>query len=355
MEIRHYFAGGNTPLGFYSFYDEILPPDLATRTIYLKGGPGTGKSTFMKTLGSELAERGIAMEFLHCSGDPGSLDGIVSRELGISVIDGTAPHMQDPKLLGAVDEIFDPGRFVDVTKVRPYREQMRQLNQAKKDCYTQAYRYLRMAGTLYGGICDAVRSALPGNAAVYEAETVIRSLFEDRPLTEKRGRLRRAFATAVTPLGVKGYLDTLFPQTTVYKMNSELGVGTDEFLARIADAALLRGLTAEAYYSPLDPARMEHLVLPDLDIAWTTAEDIRGNHTVDLAQYFDPATLQKNERRVRQDRQLLDLLLDRTVASLRAAKEEHARLEEILTPAVDFAGMQDEFSRITRGISEQIR
>ena len=38
--IRHMFPGGNTPLGFYSFYDYILPQKQAERIIIIKGGPG---------------------------------------------------------------------------------------------------------------------------------------------------------------------------------------------------------------------------------------------------------------------------------------------------------------------------
>ena len=76
---RYLFPGGNTALGFFSFYDHILPEEETRRMIILKGGPGVGKSTFMRRIGAALAERGHAVEYLICSSDPHSLDGVVAR------------------------------------------------------------------------------------------------------------------------------------------------------------------------------------------------------------------------------------------------------------------------------------
>lgn len=47
---RHMFAGRNTAEGFFSYYDHIMPQEKAERIIILKGGPGVGKSTFMKKI-----------------------------------------------------------------------------------------------------------------------------------------------------------------------------------------------------------------------------------------------------------------------------------------------------------------
>lgn len=54
---RYLFPGGNTALGFFSFYDHILPEEETRRMIISKGGPGVGKSTFMRRIGAALAER----------------------------------------------------------------------------------------------------------------------------------------------------------------------------------------------------------------------------------------------------------------------------------------------------------
>jgi len=44
---------------FFSYYDYILGQEEANRIICIKGGPGVGKSTFMKKIGKEMVERGV--------------------------------------------------------------------------------------------------------------------------------------------------------------------------------------------------------------------------------------------------------------------------------------------------------
>ena len=45
-----FFLGANAPTGFYSLYDQLIDPAEAEDIYILKGGPGCGKSTFLKTL-----------------------------------------------------------------------------------------------------------------------------------------------------------------------------------------------------------------------------------------------------------------------------------------------------------------
>ena len=42
---RHIFLGGNTHLGFFSYYDHILPQEDADIIFVIKGRFGTGKSS----------------------------------------------------------------------------------------------------------------------------------------------------------------------------------------------------------------------------------------------------------------------------------------------------------------------
>ena len=49
-----YFLGANSPAGFYSLYDHLLPPEQARAIYILKGGPGCGKSTLGKLIAGIL-------------------------------------------------------------------------------------------------------------------------------------------------------------------------------------------------------------------------------------------------------------------------------------------------------------
>jgi Adenylate kinase and related kinases len=97
--VRRMFPGGNTWRGFHSFYDQIIGPD-ARRVFILKGGPGAGKSTFMKWIADRLAAMGFDAEYHHCSADPASVDAVVFPSLRTALLDGTAPHVVDPPFPG---------------------------------------------------------------------------------------------------------------------------------------------------------------------------------------------------------------------------------------------------------------
>ena len=72
---------------------------------FIKGRPGTGKSTFLKKIAAAAREQGFAVELYRCSLDPNSCDMVVIRELGFCVFDSTAPHEYFPEREG--DETID--------------------------------------------------------------------------------------------------------------------------------------------------------------------------------------------------------------------------------------------------------
>jgi len=90
VKSRHYLASANTSAGFVNYFDYVLRD--AQRVYIIKGGPGTGKSTFMRLIGEELLKEGMNVDFVHCSADKDSLDAIVINDINVVIVDGTAPH-----------------------------------------------------------------------------------------------------------------------------------------------------------------------------------------------------------------------------------------------------------------------
>lgn len=87
-----YFLGANSPGGFHSLYEGWMEESAAGACYILKGGPGCGKSTLMKEIGKTMEAAGWAAEYIWCSGDPDSLDGVRFPEKNVAIADGTAPH-----------------------------------------------------------------------------------------------------------------------------------------------------------------------------------------------------------------------------------------------------------------------
>ncbi len=131
-----YFGGANAAGGFRSFFDD-LTADLNYLYV-LKGGPGTGKSTFLKRAAEEAAARGHRAEFIYCASDCGSLDGVIFPSSGVGIVDGTAPHFADPALPGINGEWIPLDRFLDPGKLKASAETVVSLKERKKKYYANA-------------------------------------------------------------------------------------------------------------------------------------------------------------------------------------------------------------------------
>lgn len=110
---RTLFPGAMGPEGFISCFDHLMDDALLRRKLILKGGPGVGKSTFMRRVHAALCANGEPSTLYFCSGDPDSLDGVAVSHAGLLILDGTAPHIVDPEIPGARDSIINLGECLN--------------------------------------------------------------------------------------------------------------------------------------------------------------------------------------------------------------------------------------------------
>jgi len=144
---KRYFLGANTGGGFVSLYDNFVQD--GDFLWILKGGPGCGKSSFMRRIGMAAEAEGHEVEYVLCSGDPDSLDGVYIKDLGVAYVDGTAPHVQEARLPGADSNYLNLGAHLDSEALRPLRAKIDSLSRAYKAKYTEAYAALAEAKALH--------------------------------------------------------------------------------------------------------------------------------------------------------------------------------------------------------------
>lgn len=101
--LRERFLGAATPNGPVDFIEDLTKN--IEKRYFIKGRPGTGKSTFLKSVLAQGINKGFDLEVYHCGFDPDSLDMIIIPELDIAIYDSTSPHEHFPKR--AQDEILD--------------------------------------------------------------------------------------------------------------------------------------------------------------------------------------------------------------------------------------------------------
>ncbi|MGN0492206.1 MAG: ATPase, partial [Acutalibacteraceae bacterium] len=143
-----YFLAANSCEGFCSAFADSYDADGEWRVFIIKGGPGTGKSSFMKYLAARAADKGEKILLCPCSSDPDSLDAVIMPEKKLAVMDGTAPHTVDPAFPGACEKILNFGEFWDDSAFLADKRQIIETTRLNKALHKTASRYMRAAGQL---------------------------------------------------------------------------------------------------------------------------------------------------------------------------------------------------------------
>lgn len=335
-----YFLGANSPNGFYSLYDQLIDPAAAEDIFILKGGPGCGKSSLIRKVGGALEAKGLQVEYIQCSGDPDSLDGILIPTLAAAIVDGTAPHVVEPKFPGAVERYVNLGDCYDKKALSAVKGELMACMAGYKSCYSRAYRCLAAAAQ----IGEDMRALLLTPALEARMSKRAKGILsrEIKRTGREPGRSVQRFLGGVTWRGVLCNFDTVDAQCgKVYELCDSYGLGSS-LLTCLAAGAVAAGHDVVACPSPLFPGRMEHLLLPDLGLAFVTSTPAlpypgRPFRRIRLDAMADAELLRRNRPRLRFSRKVASALLDEAVDSLTQAKSMHDDLETLYNPHVDFS------------------
>lgn len=336
-----YFLGGNTADGFFSLYDSFTDPADGDFIWILKGGPGCGKSTFMKKIASAAEAKGLTVERALCSGDPNSLDGIYIPALKTAYMDGTAPHSTEPGTLGADSCYLDLSRFYDLKALRKHKNELLLLKKENSQCYKRAYSLLRSSGEIRR---HWMRSEHP-EPQLTEATGRIMSILR-RELGAKRrpnGSITRRFLSAYTCQGKISLTDSAESLCHRFCLPDSIWDISPILLARAAERALEGGCHVILCPDPLTPQVPEAVLLPQLQLGFlsphSALSSVSGTRRLRLDARLDPE-IRKSAKAMFGPMEKLCLRLENeAIQSLKAAKTVHDKLEAICNPYVDFDGV----------------
>ncbi len=349
---RHYFPGNNTPEGFFSYYKYILGQREANRIICLKGGPGTGKSTFMKRI-AEIFRGKEDIDYLHCSADENSLDGIVLKNRKVALIDGTSPHLTDPLTPGAVDKLLNLGEFWNEESISINKDEIIDLNEETSKWYRVAYNYLNAAKSVFRSLESIYSEAVESSEVYKVVADVINDVYGNNDISLVPGKKKKFFASAVTASGVVNYIPSLLENMNkIYMVSAPVGYSNNSFMEIIAEGALYRGLQVEAYYCSICPdEKIEHLVIPEIGTAFVTMNDYhdfepweiddfdeldREIVLIDVSDYMKPCVLLKNKELLDNLKEEYEILIGKSCKYLEKAKSTHMKVEDMYIPSMNF-------------------
>ena len=368
---KHFFGGSNTSKGFYSYFDYIVNVEKADRFYIIKGGPGVGKSSFMKKIARFFHEKGANIDYVHCSTDSNSLDGIYVQEYKFAMVDGTAPHAIEPRLPGLVDEILDFGKYLDRNQLLNDREKIIEIGKEKSKCYQSGYQYLEMAGIILNEISKKYLNVTNRSKQyIIEVELLsnLDNLLGNIKPAGRAGNIRKMFSDSYTPAGYVSFVDQIAKGKKVWEIVSPNYIHLAETLDRIVTNVIIKGLNVDGYYHPLFPEKLQHIYIRELNLMIMSvdrdrpqsfqsqkdskkqnkiqSEKIKIDKSYPFYESIENEKLSINKSELESNKELFDLLLIKGMGKFNEAKSKHEILEKIYINSMDFSKVDALYDKI---------
>lgn len=340
MKGQHIFAGNNTSNGFVNYFHSIFNPYEADKMYILKGGSGVGKSSFIKKFAKIMESKNHEVEYIHCSSDEESLDGIWVPDYRVAILDGTAPHMIDPVIPGAVDSIINLGNYLDQAKLKSKKREIVQIAKAKSRCYKSAYRYLQAAGMIQLENNELIKNCINYADFYSFKEHFIENVFSQKEI-ESSSFSRKFFSEAYTASGYVDYTSTLYQSKRIWALIGNRGNLSSELLASIVAKSEEKGYHVDQIFNPLVPDMRNHIYIYNLNLLITTAttkDSSLFEEEYDIDQYIKQSPKGDYQLQYDENQLMQNQLLDYGIKYLAKAKEYHGQLEAIYVNAMNFSG-----------------
>ena len=325
------FAAANSGKGFYSFYPSVFEGEKIGKRYIIKGGPGTGKSSFLRGVAEDAERRGMRVEEYRCSSDPTSIDGIV-LDGRIALLDGTAPHLADAEIPGARDEIVNLGEFWNAERLAERYNEIVAYGALKSNAYRRGYRYLSAAMEV-----DAACAALVFPSVREEKlQAAARRLLSSIP----DGDGASILAGVADSIGMRGRVrfDSYEREAKrLYIIDDYYGTAPLFLSALIAEGER-KGISMRVSYRPVDPELPDAVLFLESGVAF-----VLGEHTerepdgrVNMKRFVDAERLDPVKLEYRASRRLSEALVETATDALREAGRYHMELERIYSACMDF-------------------
>ena len=323
-----YFLGANSSHGFFSLYDGFCRREGDYLSI-IKGGPGTGKSSFMRKIGAAAEAAGLDTEYVLCSGDSASLDGVYIPALHRGWMDGTAPHSAEPRYFGVDGDYVNLSCFCKTPLSRSRAEEAGKLYELYRAQYAEAYKLLSAASAVKKAVCTAELT----EEEKRRIEKSISPVLPGRKCRSPAGKTAFRFLRCLSGDGESTLNAEL--ENSCEKIYTLFGgrKAADHALRLLSREALTHGYAPVVCLSPLDPDEYEAVILPETKTAVTNRHyTISTAKSIALpAEKIMPAEYDRETK----------ALMSSAFLCLGRAKKQHDELEKIYIEAMDFDALTE--------------
>lgn len=332
-----YFLGSFSPKGFKGNFKEIIDGD-GWKTIILKGGAGTGKSSLMKKISKHFESTDEVAEF-YCSSDPSSLDAVLLAKRKRIIVDGTAPHTFDPVFPGVKQKLINLGDFWDEKKLLENACEIMEITSEHKKCMERTQRYVRALSAVF---CDTY--SIAEEAVLSQKLGGFIDRFTKKLSIKKSSPVKKITSmqlSALTPEGYKTMLSTI-KDYEVYLLRDNYFAGSDIILKELAEIFSARGKEVFASECRIfENSVYEHIIVPEMKLAFVTANPLtalklENVKPINVGRFYDKKILSQRMSWLRLNKKACSDLTGEACKTMKNALKIHDRLEKYYIDAMDF-------------------
>lgn len=350
-----FFLGTNSAQGFVSFFSQLAGPEPDWHTYIIKGGPGCGKSTFLRQVAAEYAPHDPDAQLICCSSDRDSLDAVILPRFHASLADGTAPHVLEADFPALYQTLLPLGDGLDPDALAPSGPAILALSRQSSQAYRQVTSCLAAAAAF---LEDSRRLALARadleklrGAARRFAHTHLGSHAHPGRTAREQVRLLSSISCA----GQTFFTDTveqLCPHLWFFE--DESGALADGFLRELRQAALDMGLDVITCPCALCPEHIDHLLIPEAGVAVLTEnrfhplDALTPQRRIHARRFLPEGAMAPHKKALSFQRRAAASLIAQACGILAQIKENHDHLEVLYRQAMDFSPVQAQLERVRR-------
>lgn len=335
----HFFLSAHSPQGFVSKLNELYNPKEGWKTYILKGGPGSGKSAFLKKIGDAFLTGGYFVEMIHCTNDYRELDAVSIPEIRLCLLDGTAPHSVEPAYPGAVESLINLGDCWDEKMLTEQRDKIILFANRSQALYDRAYRLFNAAGSLLSDTCRLSLECTDVAKLERYATRVAKKEFLQKHC---QGSETIRFLTAITPSGIVSFGNSAAAEyKRVFAIEDDFGIGR-YLLGKLRIYALSAGYDVISCYCPMAPdEKLEHLFIPALSLCFVTSGRYhrftgKNYRHIHMRRFINAELIRLRRNRVNFNRKASKELLNEGIALLKEAQANYEVLKGFYRQATDF-------------------
>lgn len=332
---KKYFAASNSAEGFVNYFPQIFNSDTCSRIFVIKGGPGTGKSRFMRDVANEAERKGLGVVYYYCSSDSDSLDGIIIEEMGVGILDGTAPHTFEPKTVGAFEQIINLGEFWNERELAERKSEISHIGLKKSAAYDRAYMLLRS----YDALLRAEESLISPFVNYKKLGGAVKRLLHKLPASEKPV----TDIALCRSIGMNG--KTKFD---TYEKNAKQVFTVSDYyhiggivLGEIVKTAKEMSMSLKISYDPIMREKIDAVELCDAGIVFVIGEGVERR--INAKRFIEDENIREIKEKFKSFESQANNIEELILSEFEEIKAYHFALEAIYCEAMDFS-LKEEYT-----------